>query len=128
MFIKHVVISLLGKKFYTGKDKVTFDYVLAAKLRDAGLASERNYLVDMGNGKRGFVDIMVVAPSGERCAIEVDRASPRARSILKLRRLKLYGIPGIVLLRCSRNPDQYVCDEIDVIPATGKSRSKGASC
>lgn len=82
MFIKHVVISLLGNKFYTGKDKVTFDYVLAAKLRDAGLAIERNYLVDMGNGKRGFVDIMVVAPSGERCAIEVDRASPRARSIL----------------------------------------------
>ncbi|EIH8648731.1 hypothetical protein OYQ33_004940, partial [Escherichia coli] len=57
MFIKHVVISLLGNKFYTGKDKVTFDYVLAAKLRDAGLAIERNYLVDMGNGKRGFVDI-----------------------------------------------------------------------
>ncbi|EGI98899.1 hypothetical protein [Shigella boydii] len=42
-----MVISLLGNKFYTGKDKVTFDYVLAAKLRDAGLAIERNYLVDM---------------------------------------------------------------------------------
>lgn len=87
-----MVVSLLGNQFYTGKDKVTFDYVLAAKLRDAGLAIERNYLVDMGNGKRGFVDIVAVAPSGERCAIEVDRASPRARSILKLRRLKLYGI------------------------------------
>ncbi|OKB69239.1 hypothetical protein BMT51_30030 [Escherichia coli] len=128
MFIKHVVISALGNQFYTGKDKVTFDYVLAAKLRDAGLEIERNYPVDMGNCKRGFVDIMVTAPSGERCAIEVDKASPRARSILKLRRLKQYGIPGIVILRCSRNPGQYVTDEIDVIPATGKPRIKGASC
>ncbi|HBB9769170.1 TPA: hypothetical protein JLV93_003151 [Escherichia coli] len=128
MSIKHVVISALRNRFYTGKDKVTFDYVLAAKLRDAGLAIERNYPVDLGNCKRGFVDIMVTAPSGEQCAIEVDKASPRARSILKLRRLKQYGIPGVVVLRCSRTPNQYITDEIDVIPATGKLRSKGAVC
>ncbi|HBC1013383.1 TPA: hypothetical protein IGZ65_005155, partial [Escherichia coli] len=104
-------------KFYT-RDRVTFDYVLAAKVKDAGLMITRNYRVDLGNGRKGFVDYLITSATGDRCAIEVDRRSPRERSLMKLRRLHEQGIPGFVLLRNGREPLRYSVDGVDVVRAT----------
>ncbi len=115
--IKIRLINSLEHKFYT-RDRVTFDYVLAAKVKDAGLMITRNYRVDLGNGRKGFVDYLITSATGDRCAIEVDRRSPRERSLMKLRRLHEQGIPGFVLLRNGREPLRYSVDGVDVVRAT----------
>ncbi|EIE2768160.1 hypothetical protein KA541_003207 [Salmonella enterica subsp. enterica serovar Rubislaw] len=116
--IKGRLITLLEHKFYAGRDKVTFDYVFAAKMKDAGLSITRNFRVDLENGRKGYVDYLITDSDGDRCAIEVDKSRPRERSVKKLCHLESQGIPGFVLLRHGKEPLRYSVDGVDVIRAT----------
>ncbi|EAO5737896.1 hypothetical protein LZX53_004560 [Salmonella enterica] len=116
--IKANLITLLEHTFYAGRDKVTFDYVFAAKMKDAGLSITRNFRVDLENGRKGYVDYLITDSDGDQCAIEVDKSGPRDRSVMKLRHLESQGIPGFVLLRYGKNPQRYSVDGVDVIRAT----------
>ncbi len=115
---KGKLITLLEHTFYAGRDKVTFDYVFAAKMKDAGLSITRNFRVDLENGGKGYVDYLITSSDGDRCAIEVDKSHHRARSVKKLCRLGNLGIPGFVLLRYGKEPLRYSVDGVDVIRAT----------
>ncbi|EHC5871966.1 hypothetical protein JR782_002758 [Salmonella enterica subsp. enterica serovar Eastbourne] len=116
--IKAYLITLLEHTFYAGRDKVTFDYVFAVKMKDAGLIITRNFRLDLENGRKGYVDYLITDSDGDQCAIEVDKSSPRDRSVMKLRHLESKGIPGFVLLRYGKNPLRYSVDGVDVIRAT----------
>lgn len=116
--IKGDVIRLLEHQFTTGELRGMFVHELEDKLRGKGYAVQRNYTVDMGNGRKWRVDYMITDPNGDQCAIEIDRCSPRERSVLKLCTLSDRGIPGFVLLRDGKNPLRYSVDAIDVIRAT----------
>ncbi|HIB1682333.1 TPA: hypothetical protein ACWV7L_003310 [Salmonella enterica subsp. enterica serovar Muenchen] len=116
--IKGDVIRLLEHQFTTGELRGIFARELEDKLRGKGYAVQRNYTVDMGNGRKWRVDYMITAQNGDQCAIEVDRCSPRERSVLKLCMLCDLGISGFVLLRDGKNPKRYSVDAIDVIRAT----------
>jgi hypothetical protein len=71
------------------------DY-LALSLR---LNVEREYLVeDCGDGRPGHIDLVVTAPF--KAAIELDRLTPRKRSLAKI---AATGWPGIVLCRESKS-------------------------
>ncbi|EOV0283807.1 hypothetical protein ACOIP5_002743 [Salmonella enterica] len=115
---KGKLITLLEHTFYAGRDKVTFDYVFAAKMKDAGLSITRNFRVDLENGRKGYVDYLITSSGGDRCAIEVDKSHHRDRSVNKLRRLGNLGIPGFVLLRYGKEPLRYSVDGVDVIRGT----------
>lgn len=115
---KGKLITLLEHTFYAGRDKVTFDYVFAAKMKDAGLSITRNFRVDLENGRYGYVDYLITSSDGDRCAIEVDKSHHRDRSVKKLCRLGNLGIPGFVLLRYGKEPRRYSVDGVDVIRAT----------
>ncbi|EAM6080655.1 hypothetical protein CDJ04_07045 [Salmonella enterica] len=115
---KGELITLLEHTFYAGRDKVTFDYVFAAKMKDAGLSVTRNFRVDLENGRYGYVDYLITSSDGDRCAIEVDKSHHRDRSVKKLCRLGNLGIPGFVLLRYGKEPLRYSVDGVDVIRAT----------
>ncbi|EJJ3922769.1 hypothetical protein NI479_004897 [Salmonella enterica] len=116
--IKAHLTALLEHQFTTGEFRGLIEGELEDRLRGKGYAVQRNYTVDMGDGRKWRVDYMITAPSGERCAIEIDRRSPRSRSIMKLRTLTSMQIPGFVLLRDGKNPLRYSVDGVDVIRAT----------
>jgi len=60
-----------------------------------GLSVAREYpLADCGDGRKGSIDLMITAPF--QAAIELDRLSPRRRSLAKI---KASGFPGFVLCR-----------------------------
>ncbi|ECU9163163.1 TPA: hypothetical protein G5T75_004200 [Salmonella enterica] len=115
---KGKLITLLEHTFYSGRDKVTFDYVFAAKMKDAGLSITRKFRVDLENGGYRYVDYLITSSDGDRCAIEVDKSHHRDRSVNKIRRLGNLGIPGFVLLRYGKEPLRYSVDGVDVIRAT----------
>lgn len=116
--IKAHLTTLLEHQFTTGEFRGLVDCELEDMLRGKGYAVQRNYSVDMGNGRKWRVDYMITAPSGDQCAIEIDRRSPRSRSIMKLSTLASMQIPGFVLLRDGKNPLRYSVDGVDVIRAT----------
>ncbi|HAG0017534.1 TPA: hypothetical protein G8O67_004920 [Salmonella enterica] len=116
--IKGNLIAILEHQLVTGEFRVMLLNELEDKLRGKGYAVQRNYTVDMGNGRKWRVDYMITASNGDRCAIEVDRCSPRERSVLKLCMLRDQGIPGFVLLRDGKEPRRYSVDGVDVIRAT----------
>ncbi|EOC0702413.1 hypothetical protein ACIU3Q_005615 [Salmonella enterica subsp. enterica serovar Kokomlemle] len=116
--IKSNAIALIERQFITGDLRGMFQHELENKLRGKGYAVQRNYTVDMGNGRKWRVDYMITAPNGEQCAIEVDRCSPRERSVRKLCMLRDQGIPGFVVLRDGKEPLRYSVDGVDVIRAT----------
>jgi len=85
------ISSLLRE--YIGKD---FSDIKASELqsaledffRNANYKVEREVWVnDRGDGRRGRVDI-VLYKDGARTGIEIDRATPRKKSIVKLHQLK----------------------------------------
>lgn len=116
--IKSNAIALLEHQLVTGEFRGMLMNELEDKLRGKGYAVQRNYTVDMGNGRKWRVDYMITASNGDQCAIEVDRCSPRERSVLKLCMLRDQGIPGFVLLRDGKKPMRYSVDGVDVIRAT----------
>ncbi|HFO5312672.1 TPA: hypothetical protein ACHJ8O_003724 [Escherichia coli] len=115
--LKLVLINLLEEKFGHGMDKVTFDYVLQKKIKSLGCELQRCFTVRLKGDRRGFIDLLVISPDGQRCAVEVDNRSPRQRSLMKIRALP-EGISGFVFLRDGKHPQRYIADGVDVIRAT----------
>ncbi len=69
-----------------------------AALQAAGLDVCREYPVpERGDGCGGRIDIVVTDRNGVRCGIELDRNSPRQKSLLKIGAVET----GICVLRCS---------------------------
>lgn len=115
--LKEKLIALLEEQFFTGEDKVTFDYVFSKKIKGNGYHLQRNFIIKLSNGRRGFIDYMVTTPEGQQCAIEVDKKSPRARSIMKLKALP-ESTSGFVLLRDGEHPLRSIAEGVDVVRAT----------
>ncbi|EPD2416027.1 hypothetical protein ACR8NH_002304 [Escherichia coli] len=115
--LKRALINLLEEEFEHGMDKVTFDYALQKKIKSLGCELQRNFRVRLRGDRRGFIDLLVIAPDGQRCAVEVDNRSPRQRSLMKIRALP-EGISGFVFLRDGKHPQRYIADGVDVIRAT----------
>ncbi|HCB8880593.1 TPA: hypothetical protein M2H97_005506, partial [Escherichia coli] len=107
----------LEEEFGHGMDKVTFDYVLQKKIKSLGCELQRCFTVRLKGDRRGFIDLLVISPDGQRCAVEVDNRSPRQRSLMKIRALP-EGISGFVFLRDGKHPQRYIADGVDVIRAT----------
>ncbi|EID5174428.1 hypothetical protein LB703_001268 [Salmonella enterica] len=116
--IKGHLITLLEHQFTTGEFRKTFESELEDRFNGHGYAVQRNHSVDMGSGRKWRVDYVITAPNGDQCAIEIDRRSPRSRSIMKLRTLASMQISGFVLLLDGKNPLRYSVDGVDVIRAT----------
>lgn len=115
--LKQNLIALLEEQFLKADDKVTFDYVMQKKIKSLGYHLQRNFTLNLSGGRKGFIDCLVTSPDGQRCAIEVDKKSPRKRSLMKLRELP-EGMSGFVLLRDGKHPLRYTADGVDVIRAT----------
>ncbi len=115
--LKQKLITLLEEQFFTGRDKVTFDYIFEKKLKSAGYQFKRRFTVRLSNGRKGFTDYLVKSADGQQCAIEVDRSFPRERSIRKLNELP-EGVSGFVLLRHGKKTQRYIENGVDVVRAT----------
>ncbi|WGE30502.1 hypothetical protein PHA77_07835 [Edwardsiella tarda] len=115
--LKQKLIALLEEQFHKTDDKVTFDYVMQKKIKSQGYHLQRNFTISLSGGRKGFIDCLVTSSDGQRCAIEVDKKSPRKRSLMKLRKLPA-DISGFVFLRVGGLPLRYTADGIDVIRAT----------
>jgi len=75
----------------------TAQYEIAEHLRSKGYTVVLEHPVpDAGNGTSGRIDI-IATRKNERLAIEVDRSSPRDKSMFKLKSMS--GYTPIVLLR-----------------------------
>lgn len=76
----------------------SFHIALAAELIATGLPAKIEYPVaDRGDGREGFVDIVVTQPDGTLCAIECDNRTARDKSIFKVNLPEFAA--GIVLVR-----------------------------
>ena len=115
--LKQKLIALLEAQFIRSDDKVTFDYVMQRKIKSLGYHLQRNFAISLSGRRRGFIDCLVTTPDGQRCAIEVDKKSPRKRSLMKLADLPA-DMSGFVLLRDGKHPLRYVENGVDVIRAT----------
>ncbi|MBS3049207.1 hypothetical protein [Enterobacter mori] len=115
--LKQKLIVLLEEQFIRSDDKVTFDYVMQKKIKSQGYHLQRNFAVVLSDGRRGFIDCLVTSPDGQKCAIEVDKRTPRNRSLMKLGELPT-GMTGFVLLKDGKNPLRGSESGIDVIRAT----------
>lgn len=115
--LKEKLIALLEEQFHKSDDKVTFDYVMQKKIKSQGFHLQRNFAISLGGTRKGFIDCLVTAKDGQRCAIEVDKRSPRIRSLAKLKALP-DGVSGFVLLRDGKEPLRHTADGVDVIRAT----------
>lgn len=115
--LKAKLIALLEEQFIRSDDKVIFDYVMQKKIKTQGYHLQRNFAISLIGGRRGFIDCLVTSPEGQQCAIEVDKKTPRSRSLVKLKQLPA-GVSGFVLLRDGKHPLRYVADGVEVIRAT----------
>ncbi|HDX8765761.1 TPA: hypothetical protein RQO54_002664 [Klebsiella michiganensis] len=115
--LKQKLIALLEEQFIRSDDKVTFGYVMQRKIKSLGYHLQRNFAISLSGRRRGFIDCLVTTPDGQRCAIEVDKKSPRKRSLMKLADLPA-DMSGFVLLRDGKHPLRYVENGVDVIRAT----------
>lgn len=115
--LKQNLIALLEEQFIHSDDKVIFDYVMQKKIKSQGYHLQRNFSISISGGRKGFIDCLVTSPDGQQCAIEVDKRTPRSRSLMKLSELP-EGISGFVLLKDGRHPLRYSEGGIDVIRAT----------
>lgn len=80
------------------KSSRSFHDAVEKRLRDAKCETVREYRVDeRGDNHCGYIDIVVTHPL--RMAIELDRKSPRNKSITKLKR---YGVGDLFVI--TRNP------------------------
>ena len=117
--LKQKLIVLLEEQFNTATNKPQFEAVLGAKIAEQGWMLWKNFTVKgLSNGRSGCgrVNYLITTPSDERCAIELDNRSPRARSLLKLRELP-EGMSGFVLLKNGKHPYRYSTCGIDVVRA-----------
>ena len=105
------------------ENRYSFLADVVTNLESLGMHVENNVTVRI-DGRNFRVDMIATAKTGESVAIEIDRSSPRSRSIMKLRELAHRGTEGVVLLRMPKKPTSYTEGGIDIIPANGK----GASC
>ncbi|EBK1954654.1 YdaU family protein [Salmonella enterica] len=95
-FRDYVAGVLEGK--LSGDSASEFHDSAIAKLQTAGLDVYRDYPVpERGDGCEGRIDIVVIDGNGIRCGIELDRNSPRQKSLFKLGAVEL----GICVLRRS---------------------------
>ncbi|CNH89298.1 hypothetical protein ACS78V_17765 [Yersinia enterocolitica] len=115
--LKQKLIALLEEQFIRSDDKVTFDYVMQRKIKSQGYYLQRNFAISVASGRKGFIDCLVTSPDGQQCAIEIDKKSPRCRSLMKLNVLP-DGMSGFVLLMDGRHPLRYIADGVEVIRAT----------
>ncbi|HFO2530952.1 TPA: hypothetical protein ACHJX8_000482 [Yersinia enterocolitica] len=115
--LKQKLIALLEEQFIQSDDKVTFDYVMQRKIKSQGYYLQRNFAITVSSGRKGFIDCLVTSPDGQQCAIEIDKKSPRSRSLMKLNVLP-DGMSGFVLLMNGRHPLRYIADGVEVIRAT----------
>ena len=113
--LKQNLITLLEEQFIRSDDKVVFDYVMQKKIKSQGYHLQRNFSIS--GGRKGFIDCLVTSSDGQQCAIEVDKNSPRNRSLMKLAQPP-EGMSGFVLLRDGKHPLRYSENGIDVIRAT----------
>lgn len=91
------VAGLLEGKL-SGGSALEFHDSAIATLQAAGLDVHREYPVpERGDGREGRIDIVVIDENGIRCGIELDRNSPRQKSLLKLGAVE----SGICVLRRS---------------------------
>ncbi|MCX8967390.1 hypothetical protein EHW66_21215 [Erwinia psidii] len=116
--IRDVLIAQLEEKFFTADQMRKFEHVFVAKIKATGCSLQKNYtLAELSDGRKGRVDWLITAPTGEQCAIEVDNKSPRRRSVLKLSELP-NGISGFVLLKDGRVHRRYSVEGVAVVRAT----------
>jgi hypothetical protein len=115
--LKQNLIALLEEQFIRSDDKVIFDYVMQRKIKAQGYHLQRNLTVSVGGGRKGFIDCLVTSSDGQQCAIEVDKRTPRSRSLMKLSELPA-GMSGFVLLKDGKHPLRYSEGGIDIIRAT----------
>ncbi|MCG1030738.1 replication protein [Bacillus amyloliquefaciens] len=93
-FREYVAGVLEGK--LSGASALEFHDSAIATLQAAGLDVHREYPVpERGDGREGRIDIVVTDGNGTRCGIELDRISPRQKSLLKLGAVE----SGICVLR-----------------------------
>lgn len=93
-FRDYVAGVLEGK--LSGDSALEFHDSAIATLQAAGLDVHREYPVpERGDGREGRIDIVVTDGNGTRCGIELDRISPRQKSLLKLGAVE----SGICVLR-----------------------------
>ncbi len=93
-FRDYVAGVLEGK--LSGASALEFHDSAIATLQAAGLDVHREYQVpERGDGREGRIDIVVTDGNGTRCGIELDRNSPRQKSLLKLGAVE----SGICVLR-----------------------------
>lgn len=93
-FRDYVAGVLEGK--LSGASALEFHDSAIATLQAAGLEVHREYQVpERGDGREGRIDIVVTDGNGTRCGIELDRISPRQKSLLKLGAVE----SGICVLR-----------------------------
>ncbi len=115
--LKQNLITLMEERFIRSDDKVVFDYVMQKKIKSQGYHLQRNFSISISGGRKGFIGCLVTSSDGQQCAIEVDKKSPRKRSLMKLAQLP-EGMSGFVLLRDGKHPLRYSENGIDVIRAT----------
>jgi hypothetical protein len=100
--VENLVSSLQGRPYDTARALHLAAY---NRLVGAGCEVVSEWEVpDRGDGRRGFVDMMVLAP--ERIALELDRAQPRQKSLIKL--ASVPDATRVVLLRDA--PSHYRAD------------------
>lgn len=93
-FRDYVAGVLEGK--LSGASALEFHNSAISTLQAAGLDVHREYQVpERGDGREGRIDIVVTDGNGTRCGIELDRISPRQKSLLKLGAVE----SGICVLR-----------------------------
>ncbi|HFP5104995.1 TPA: hypothetical protein ACHICR_005133 [Escherichia coli] len=105
------------------EERYSFLADVVTLLESQGMHVASNVTVRI-DGRNFRVDILATAKTGGSVAIEIDRSSPRSRSVMKLRELARRGTEGFVLLRMPKKLTSYSDAGIDIIPANGK----GASC
>lgn len=110
---KHTSINipLLFSGLIVSNDSHLAHSQVVAHLRAQGWACQREYSVaDRGDGHPGAIDILA-AKQGVLLAIEIDRKSPRQKSIVKLRRVS--ADYRVVLLRGGRRSQKV--DDIHIV-------------
>lgn len=96
--------ALAGHQPYPNTAAAFHDRAESA-LRAAGWQTRREVRVDghQGRGGRsGFLDLVATHPQAGTVAIELDRLSPRRKSLHKLAAYR--GANRLVVLRCRRTP------------------------
>src|SRR5450631_1550830 len=77
-------IGLNPEADYDGISAKPFEEIICAALLKAGAVKRQVKVANRGDGRRGYVDFVLIV-AGEVVPIEVDRRTPRQKSIFKVR-------------------------------------------